>query len=202
MEDSTYLVEGPIEEARVAAAHLLAGKNPAMETRYLIHILVPDTAQAGLHVDDSSIGKTGVSWVDFRHRDLVGTEDQFRQVVEVILRRLREGEDRVRRIGPAQDAFSFHEFLARPKNEIPTSTRDLIACVLGGTPIAGPSPDIGLALAEMAALAIPEETISLRAFCLEEAGQGTGSLDGNWDRALNQLRDEYTRQYPHAQLGA
>src|SRR5215813_5587508 len=114
LEDSTYLVEGATEEARVAAAHLLAGNNPAMETRYLIRILAPDVTEAGLRVDDFSIGKTGVPWVDFRHRDLVGAKDQFRQLVEVILRRVCEGEDRVRRIGATQDEFSLGEFLTCP----------------------------------------------------------------------------------------
>jgi hypothetical protein len=201
LEDSTYLVARPIEEARVAAAHLLAGNSPTMETRYLIRVLVSDAEEVGLRVDDGSIGKTGVPWIDFRHRDLVGTRDQFRQLVEGILGRIREGENRVRRIGAVQDEFSFNEFLARPTSEIPTCTRDLITCVLNKTPIAALNPNVVLALAEMAALAIPKETVSLRAFCLEEAGQGTGSPEGNWELAMNQLRDEYKRKYPHMQLG-
>ena len=61
---------------------------------------------------------------------------------------------------------------------------------------------LGLANKEIAhVLSITEETVSLRAFCLDAAGQGTGSPQGNWDLALNQLRDEYRRHYPHAQLG-
>src|SRR5437588_4938165 len=89
-EDSTYLVGGALEEVRAAAAHLLTGNDPKMETRYLIRILPSDVQQAGLQVDDSSIGKTGVPWVDFRHRDLVGTKDQFQRLVEAILRCVKE----------------------------------------------------------------------------------------------------------------
>lgn len=199
-EDSTYLVDGAIEESRVAAAHLLAGNNPTMETRHLLRILLSDAEAVGLRVDDSSIGKTGVPWVDFRHRDLVGTKDQFRQLVEFILDRLREGHDRVRRVGSVQDVCSFNEFLARPVKEIPTCTGDLINCVLNGTSIDALKPNIAQAQTEMANLAIPHETIALRAHCLVEAAQRAGSNDATWDVALNQLREEYERQYPHAQV--
>jgi len=53
--------------------------------------------------------------------------------------------------------------------------------VLNNTPIADLNPNLAQAKAELAVLAIPKETVSLRAFCLEESGQGAGTPDGNWD---------------------
>ena len=55
-----------------------------------LRIMPLDAEEAGLQVDDSSIGKTGVPWVDFRHRDLVGSKDQFQRLVEAILRCVKE----------------------------------------------------------------------------------------------------------------
>jgi hypothetical protein len=201
LEDSTYSVGSHHEEIQVAAAHLLTGNDPKMVTRYLIRIRPEDAQEAGLLEDDYSLGETGVPWVDFRHRNLVGTKDQYQQLVEVILHWVQEGEDRVRRIGAAQDRFCFNWFLTLPTTEVPTCTRDLINCVLNNTLIAALTPDIGLARAEMAVLAIPHETVSLRAFCLEERGEGAGSPEATWYKALKQLREEYRNQYPHAPLG-
>ena len=97
-EESTYQVEGEIEEAQAAAAHLLTDTHPKIEARHLVRIRPADLVEAGIRVDDSFIGTTGIVWVDFRHRDLVGTKGQFERLVDVILSRLREGEDRVRRL--------------------------------------------------------------------------------------------------------
>lgn len=113
------LGQRPSRRPRIAAAHLLAGTDPKMETRYLIRILLQDAAEVGLQVDDSAIGKTGVPW----------NAEQLQ--------------------------------------------------------------------AELAVLVIPEETVALRARCLELKGQGVGSAAGNWEKAVNQLRDEYKTQYPH-----
>src|SRR5216683_123021 len=55
-EESTYLVDGPLEEIRVATAHLLADDDPKIETRYLVRILLSDANEAGLRVEDSAIG--------------------------------------------------------------------------------------------------------------------------------------------------
>lgn len=199
-EDSTYLVDGVIEEARVATAHLLAGNNPVMETRYVLRILASDAAAVGLRVDDSSIGRTGIPWIDFRHRDLVGTRDQFQLLVRHILERLREGHDRIRRVGSVQDAWSFHEFLTCPVTEIPTRTKDIINCVLGGIPLRAVAPDVAQTQAEITNLNLPDEIVSLRAHCLVEAGHGAGSDLETWAVALKQLREEYRKNYPHARV--
>jgi hypothetical protein len=169
-EESTYLVDGPLEEMRVAAAHLLADDDPKIETRYLVRILLSDANAAGLRVEDSTIGGTGVGWVDYRHRDLVGTKEEFLGLVAVILGRLREGEDRIRRIGKPQYEHALQHFAGLPATERPTHTRAVIECVLNKTSVADLKPDIALAKEELARLTIPEETISLRAFCLQRDG--------------------------------
>src|SRR5262249_39271483 len=111
-EESTYLVEGSLEEVQAAAAHLLADDDPKVETRYLVRILLSDAEEAGLRVADSALGETGVVWVDFRHRDLVGTKEEFQHLVDVLLRRLREGEDRIRRVGKTQYEHALQHFAA------------------------------------------------------------------------------------------
>jgi hypothetical protein len=201
-EESTYLVDDPLEEMQVAAAHLLTEDDPKIETRYLVRILLAYPKEAGLRVEDSAIGGTGIGWVDFRHRDLVGTKDHFQKLVTTILGRLREGEDRIRRIGRPQYEHALQHFSELPATERPTHTRNVIQCALNKTSVADLVPDIALSTAELAKLTIPEETISLRAFCLQKDGKGTGSMAADWDKALNQLRGEYQRQYLQAQFGS
>lgn len=199
-EESTYLVDGPIEEMRVAAAHLLAD-GAKIETRHLVRILLSDAKEAGLLVEDSVLGNTGIGWVDFRHRDLVGTKEQFQALVQVVLRQLHAGEDRVRRVGKAQFESALQHLLCLPTTERPTHTRDVIRCVLDRIPIESLAPDIALAKTELACLAIPEATISLRAFCLHRDGKGTGSVTQDWDKAVGELRAEYTQHYVRVLLG-
>src|SRR3954451_4698596 len=50
-EESTYLVEGALEEMQVAAAHLLVDEEPKIETRYLVRILPSDVQAADLQVE-------------------------------------------------------------------------------------------------------------------------------------------------------
>lgn len=200
-EESTYLVEGALEEIQVAAAHLLAEDDPKLETRYLVRIHLADVDEVGLRAEDSALGVTGVGWVDFRHRDLVGTKDQFQGLVTVILERLRQGQDRIRRIGKPQYEHALQHFAQLPATERPSYTRQVIDCVLNKTPIADLNPNIVLAQAELANLAIPEETISLRAFCLQRDGKGEGSMPKDRNKALTELRGEYAKQYLRKQLG-
>src|SRR5690349_15548946 len=76
-EESTYEVGGEVEEVKATAAHLLTDPHPNLDHRYLIRLRRLDLMEAGIRVDDSVIGTTGIVCIDFRHRDLVGTRDQF-----------------------------------------------------------------------------------------------------------------------------
>jgi hypothetical protein len=200
-EESTYSVDGEVEEVQAAVAHLLTDQQPKVEPRYLVRIRTADIHEAGLQEQDSVLGATGIVRIDFRHRDLVGTKDQFERLVEVILSRVREGQDRVRRLGVVQFRYALQQIIGLPATDRPTHTRDVIHCALTDSPVADLRPDINLAKTELANVTIPEETIALRAFCLEEAGRGTASPDGNWELALSELRDEYAKHYLRELLG-
>jgi hypothetical protein len=200
-EESTYEVEGEKEEARAAAAHLLTDTHPKIEARHLVRIRVADLVEAGIRVEDSGIGTSEIVCVDFRHRDLVGNKEQFERLVDVILTRLREGEDRVRRFGGPQLRYALEGFARRTAKERPTHTLECINCMLGLLAAADVRRDVALARDELARIGIPEETIRLRAFCLEESGKGTGSPSKNWDAAETELREEYAKHYLLELLG-
>ena len=186
---------------QTAAAHLLADTHPRIEPCYLVRIRTTDLVEAGIGVEDSVIGTTGIVCVDFRHRDLVGTKEQFERLVDVILTRLREGEDRVRRIGQVQVRYALHAFARCTVKERPTCTLERINRTLGLPSAGRVSDDVALARDELAGIGIPEETIRLRAFCLEEGGKGTGSPSKNWDAAETKLRAEYAKHYLLELLG-
>jgi hypothetical protein len=199
--ESTYEVEGELDEAQAAAAHLLTDTHPRIEARHLVRIRAADLAAAGIGVEDSVIGTTGIVRVDFHHRDLVGTKEQFERPVQVILARLREGEDRIRRIGQVQLRYALEGFAGRTAKERPTHTLECINCMLEPSAAAGVRRDIVLARDELARISIPYETIRLRAFCLEEAGKGRGGPRENWLAAEEELQAEYAKHYLSKQLG-
>jgi hypothetical protein len=194
-EESTYYVENAIEETRIAAAYLLTNSSPKLGPRYLIRIYLSDVVEAGLGVEDGTIGETGVGWVDFRHRDLVGTKAQFQALVDIILERLRQGHDRIRRIGQVQFDFALRQLRSLPATETLSYTRSVIDCVLNGTPIPANSCDIATMVAEISNLSIPHDVVALRAFCLEESARDEGSPPANWHKALKELRHEYRLQH-------
>jgi hypothetical protein len=199
--ESTYEVEGELEEARVVAAHLLTDTSPKIEPRHLVRIRAADLVEAGIRVEDLVLGTTGIPCVDFRHRDLVGTKEQFERLVQVILTRLREGEDRVRRFGSPQLRYALEGFAGRTATERPTYTMESINCTLGLLAPADVRQDVALARDELARIGIPEEAIRLRAFCLEEAGMGKGTPGQNWEAAETELRAEYATHYLRELLG-
>jgi hypothetical protein len=200
-EESTYEVEGELEETRAAAAHLLTDLEPKIAPCYVVRIRKVDLLEAGVQEQDTVIGTTGIVYIDFRHRDLVGTKPQFEKLVEVILGYLRNGQDRIRRFGAPQLRTALEEFADLPPTERPTRTVEVIRCALTNARVAGLNADVELAIKELAQVTIPQDTISLRAFCLQKAKKGTGSQNGDWDKAQNELRDEYTKHYLHEQLG-
>ncbi|MBY0522905.1 MAG: hypothetical protein K2R98_05885 [Gemmataceae bacterium] len=192
---SSYWADDEIEEVRIAAAHLLTEPEPKIELRYLVRILESDVTEAGLWVEDSLLGETGIPWVDFRHRDIVGPKEHFERLAKIILERLRAGRDRIRRIGRAQFEAAYQHFAALPATARLTRTSEIIACVVNKTPVADLKSDVALLKEELARITIPEETIALRAHCLEETGRGTGSCDRNWTKAVDELRDVYADEF-------
>src|ERR1700678_93728 len=52
-EESTYLVEGALEEMQVAAAHPGREEEPRLEARYLVRMRLSDAEEAGLQVEGS-----------------------------------------------------------------------------------------------------------------------------------------------------
>jgi hypothetical protein len=193
--ESTYEVAGELEETQVVAAHLLTDTRPKIEPRYIVRIRQPDLVATGVQAADSVLGTTGLVWVDFRHRDLVGGRDQLQALVGTILQRLEEGEDRVRRFGGPQLRWALSQFQALPTEERPTHTAAILARVLAGQSLEGLPRDTSQAHRELPCLRLPEEAVRLHAFCRHEQGHGTGSPDGDWLRATERLRRVSAQHY-------
>jgi hypothetical protein len=69
--------------------------NPrTVEKAYAIKIQLEDCKVAGIILQDS-LGNTGVTRVDARHTDLLGTSGQFRKLVKHLIERIWEGEGRL-----------------------------------------------------------------------------------------------------------
>src|SRR5262249_30177341 len=111
-----------------------------------------------------------------------------------VLRKLREGQDRVRRIGKAQMKFALEAFNARPVSDRPSHTQTILVRTLAGQSLEDLQPDTDAVRAELSLAAIPDEAVRLRAFCIYKSGQGTGAA-GDWTNATSLLRDAYTQHY-------
>lgn len=202
IEESTYAVAGEVEEAEAVAAHLLADGRPRIESRYILRIREADLVEAGLAWNDRAFGTTGIIWVDFRHRDLVGPRDGFVALVGVLLRRLAEGQDRVRRLGAHQLRQALTRFQGQSPFHRPTHTANVIARALEDRPLDRLKYDTELARTELRHARVIEEAVRLRAHCLAERSRGAAPPEENWYRAEQELRDAYAEHYLREQLGS
>jgi hypothetical protein len=191
--ESTYEVEGETEETEAVAAHLLTDLSPKIEPRYVVRFRPVDLQDVG--VDDGILGTTGIVRIDFRHRDLVGTKEQLQSLVGMVLIRLKEGQDRIRRFGAPQLRYMLERFADLAAEERPTHTANIIQCALSGKSLHDLAPDPGQTNQELARVRIPEEAIRLRAYYLHKAGDGGGSPAGDWAMAQDELRRLYSEHY-------
>src|SRR4051794_29504395 len=75
---------------------------PQLESCYVVRVRRADILEAAVDVDGSQLGETGVVFVDFSHRNLMADRPLMYALFRVVLRRLREGQDRVRKLSRLQ----------------------------------------------------------------------------------------------------
>jgi len=98
---SVYRVASEIEEVETASAlFLTAPKTP--DKRFGVLVSAEDCKAAGINLDASLSGTTGIAAVDGRHADLKGkTVEEFGHLMAHIVQSMWEGEQRIR-LYPAQ----------------------------------------------------------------------------------------------------
>src|SRR6266542_1635088 len=92
---SVFRTNSALEELEVASA--LTQKDQSTPAKQFgIRINPADCRAAGIEIDATIRGTTGVESVDMRHVDLKGNRDQFRNLITSVLARLWEGHDCIR----------------------------------------------------------------------------------------------------------
>lgn len=84
-----------LAEERENVAALFSHDHPRAERRFAVRVTLDDCDRAGIEIDQSTRGKTGVSVVDARHADLKGDGAQFLALIQQIVARMWEGEERI-----------------------------------------------------------------------------------------------------------
>ena len=107
---SVYEVRCPIEELRAVAAVQLGRGSTPKSAVIAVRFSSSELKVAGIRVVRSG-GTTGVPSVDRMHRDLAGNGASYGRLAEVVLERQRNGDDRVRRVGPNRLVHQFRRFL-------------------------------------------------------------------------------------------
>ncbi len=90
---SVFAADNRATELEAVAA--LRQKDRRIAKTFCLRITPDDLAVAGIAPDSSVRGQTGVRSVDERHCNLIGTRENFVRLVEVLLTRIWEAEDRL-----------------------------------------------------------------------------------------------------------
>jgi hypothetical protein len=183
-EQSVWEAHHPDEEIVMLAAYLLA-RGSLGDAWTVLRIREEDLSAVGVELSNQALGTTGVPWADYRHRDLIGSRDNFvaltQHICEVPIRRY--GQDRLRRIGSIQ-----------------------LKCITGCIPAHRPKdcawpsyailkkgyrhPGIETVREVIHKLAFPDEVVRPKAYA-----KSTGDQLKDWHEAENTLRHDYCEAF-------
>ena|ERR1700687_4428376 len=91
---SVFAVRTEREEAETVAAQFQVSPSTP-EKRFGIIIDKTDCQAAGILIDRTEIGNTGINTVDARHLNLTGTPKAFGSLVAQVVKKMWEGEQRL-----------------------------------------------------------------------------------------------------------
>jgi hypothetical protein len=119
---SVYRVGSEVEEVEaVAALFLTTSTTP--EKRFGVLITEGDCQEAGIILDHSERGTTGIRAVDSRHVNLKGTVEAFGRLMARIVGSMWEGEQRIRCYPAQQIAGQIAIFSKIPHQEVDTDAK-------------------------------------------------------------------------------
>ncbi|MBI1915077.1 MAG: hypothetical protein HYS12_10120 [Planctomycetes bacterium] len=186
-EQSVYEVENGEEEWLVAAAHVLTTKKRPDATSVL-RLREDNLRRFGITVDRRQLGTTGVSWVDYRHRNLLATPEQLRELVKYMVERCSRGQDWVRRIEKPYIERSLRRFCGEPHSRCPPHVKQIARWALKEAD--SRNLDLDEIRQEFLTIEFPDEIIQPRAYLM-----GRGDQQSDWYAAVEVLRQEYTAHY-------
>jgi hypothetical protein len=186
-EQSVYEVQDGRGEWLTAAAHVLTTKKSPDPTSVL-RLRVEDLPQFGIAVDPNQLGTTGITWVDYRHRNLQATADQLRELVQYLARECSQGQDLVRRIDKKSIEKTLRGLYDEPDCRCPPHMKRIARWVLKDTN--SPAIDLGQIEQELFTIEFHDEIIRPKAYFMDQ-----GDHLANWHAAVNLLRVEYAAHY-------
>ncbi len=199
---STYLVGSDAEEALAVGAHTLTKTKVKAEACFALRIRFSDIREAGVGVCDGHLGQTGVVCVDYSHRDLVSDQPKITLLAEIILRKIREGQDRVRKLSAYQVKLSLRKIMDLGLQERPSFTAEQCESALGittqchGAGTIEPRNRREQTCLELSKIRIPDHVTRCRAYQIyENRRPDHRTSEQDWLEALASLRAEYREHY-------
>jgi hypothetical protein len=128
---SVYNVMTAIEETKAIAAHyLVLAARQSFTTISALRIEPRDINDLEILVEETE-GKTGVTEIDAKHRNLIGNKDKFEALFQRLYDALRHGEDCIRVIGKIQLTYHVREFLNLSSDAISDRAKNQCRRLLG-----------------------------------------------------------------------
>jgi hypothetical protein len=119
---SVYEGRDELEELEAVAAVFQTSPTEP-EKRFGLLIDADDCRASGLTIDRGEQGRTGISRVDRRHVNLVGSQEQFAAVIVHILQAMWEGQQRLRSFPAQEIAGQLAVFSKLPPGQIHEDSR-------------------------------------------------------------------------------
>lgn len=186
-EQSVYEVRDGEEEWLVAAAHVLTTKRRPDATSVL-RLRVENLSPFGITVDPGQRGTTGLTWVDYRHRNLRATGEQFRNLVRWVAEACSRGQDWVRRIEKPYLERTLRRLCAEPDCMCPPHVKHIARWAL--KEIDARNLDLGQIRQELLTIEFRDDIIEPRA-----RSMARGDQLADWYAAVGALRQEYADHY-------
>ena len=123
-----------LEEVECVAAHYETFNRSSLKKQFAVRVCLEDCRKAQIEVrHDANQGTTGVKFVDRRHYNLIGTQEQFANLVKEIVRGIWEGEDRVRAFPETQLHAQLSVFREMPSDLVEDEAKERCQKSLSGT---------------------------------------------------------------------
>jgi hypothetical protein len=119
---SVYKAGNELEELEAVAAVFQTSPTEP-EKRFGLLLDEDDCRASGLTIDRGEQGRTGISKVDSRHVNLVGSQEQFATAIVHVLKAMWEGQQRLRSFPAQQIAGQLAVFSKLPRGQIHEDSR-------------------------------------------------------------------------------
>jgi hypothetical protein len=100
---SVFTIRNPIEELECVAARVQTYKSSELKNHFGVRFDDSECQMARIKLQPTpDEGLTGIKCVDARHYNLIGNQDEFTELIKLIIKKMYGGDERLRKFPPNQ----------------------------------------------------------------------------------------------------